>query len=217
MAVTGIREFNCRNLESNTVHETEPSDGSVQCLTFGHISLVSGLLSSVTSTLLRQPVSDQPCGALNMWLFEVTCDLCANSEHQFHAFSTLQLWFHKMSALLGDMVGVGLTFRSDGHVSGRTLQLVWTHLDSPVDGVNDCVIDVLKALIKLQQEEGDLRGKDGETFPAKGGLEEQDSGSVVDLILPQVVNLPWNVRGRYGLLTVLLPHLNIDQVSMNHF
>ena len=149
-----------------------------------------------------------------MWLFEVTCDFCANSEHQFHAFSTLQLWFHKMGALLGDMVGRGLTFRSDGRVTDRTLQLVWTHLDSPVDGVNDCVIDMLKALIKLQQEEGDLRGKDGEMFPAS---KEQDPGSVVALILPQVVNLPWNVRGRYGLLAVLLPHLNMDQVSVNRF
>ena len=201
------------------MHETEPPEGSVQCLTFGHISLVSGLLSCVSSTLLCQPVSDRSCVA--MWLFEVTCDLCVNSEHQFHAFSTLQLWFHKTGALLGDVVGRGLTFRSDGHVTGRTLQLVWTHLDSPADGVNDCVIDVLKTLIKLQQEEGDLRGKDGESFPAPREMfpapREHDQGSVVALILPQVVNLPWNVRGRYGLLTILLPHLNMDQVSMNNF
>lgn len=204
----GKREFDCRNLEATVAPELETTNSSVHCFTFSHISLVSGLLSCVSSPLLCQPVSDHSGQALNMWLFDVTCDLCTHSEHQFHAFSTLKQWFQKMGALLADMVSHGLTFRSDGHVTKQTLQLVWTHLDSPVDGVNECVIDVLKGLIQLQQEEEGLKGEEQKEVRV---TEEVEQGSVVGLILPQVVNLPWNVRGRYALLTVLLPHVPLDQ------
>lgn len=210
ITVTGIREFDCRNLERNIVQETEKTDVSVQCLSFSHISLISGLLSCVNSPLLCQLVPDHSHGALNMWLFDVIFDLCTSSDHQFHAFSTLKLWFHHMGTRLADMVGEVLKFCCDGHVVKRTLQLVWTHVDSPVDGVNECVIDVLKGLIKLQQDEVGLKREDGAEM-------EVDQGSIVALILPQVVTLPWNVRGKYSLLTVLLLHLDLDQVSMNHF
>ncbi|KAI0220416.1 Thyroid adenoma-associated protein [Lamellibrachia satsuma] len=200
----GIREFDCRNLERNIVQETEKTDVSVQCLSFSHISLISGLLSCVNSPLLCQLVPDHSHGALNMWLFDVIFDLCTSSDHQFHAFSTLKLWFHHMGTRLADMVGEVLKFCCDGHVVKRTLQLVWTHVDSPVDGVNECVIDVLKGLIKLQQDEVGLKREDGAEM-------EVDQGSIVALILPQVVTLPWNVRGKYSLLTVLLLHLDLDQ------
>ena len=210
--VTGKHEFDCRNLEATVSQESETTDSSVHHFTFSHISLVSGLLSCVSSPLLCQPVSDHSGRTLTLWLFDASCDLCTNSEHQFHAFSTLKQWFQKMGAMLSDMVRQGLTFRNDGHVTKRSLQLVWTHLDSPVDGVNDCVVDVLKGLIQLQEEEEEevLKREGGEELRA---TEEDEQGSVVGLILPQVVNLPWNVRGRYALLTVLLPYVQLDQVS----
>ena len=75
-------------------------------------------------------------------------------------------------------------------------ELLWAHCDSPVDGVGEFVISCFKSLLSTTNRH--VR----QSVP----LHQQ----LLDKLLP----MPWNVKAKMKLLTVVIPWTNIEQVSL---
>ena len=104
------------------------------------------------------------------------------------------------------------------------MHLVWTHLDSPVDGVNETVMEVFKILltcVKAEQnsfkktiglEDGDNVG-DNALEQKKSEDNEIDVGQLIVEIKTKAMQMSWQVKGKHELLAALLPHMDIQEVQ----
>ena len=128
---------------------------------------------------------------------------------------------------------------SSSHAVSRTLDLVWTHLDSPVEGINELVIESFDLMLKLhiEEEREDISKTtrvDGELFEtdnngdqsatseldAAGGgqRKRKDSQSFIqsellDDVLRQSLTISWTIKGKHNLVATLLPHIDVVTVS----
>ena len=137
--------------------------GAKPCRTFGHLSLLNGLLPCAKPRLLWQPVSDSQSEADFMvtWLFCVISDLCEVPEHQHHSFHLLTIWYQRVSKCFPQLhpeIKTSL-FGKNSPLVSKTLNFVWTHLESPVEGINESIMEVFRTMVKLHLEEAHMDSK----------------------------------------------------------
>ena len=137
-------------------------------LTFGHLALLNGLLSSASLQVLCQTtprehlptsatedVASPPVLRLLAWLFLSVCDMTKLSQHHFHTFQLMAQWFARLSKLLPQVHALtgAAVFPRGGPLLRRALEVVWSHLDSPVEGVNEFVMACFRSLLRVVNDE----------------------------------------------------------------
>ena len=93
-----------------------------------------------------------------------------------------------------------------------TMRLIWTHLDSPVDGVNDIVMDVFKSLLSVMKDETVLHESclGAERTPAIITSFDEFLQHTLDVAL----QLSWHIKGKSRLLATVLAYLDVKQVRI---
>ena len=194
-----IGVLNIQPLRSHTVGAVDSQ------VSFGHMALLNGVVCCSSATLFAQPIQEDEQFAA--WLFDKICELCHVTQFQYHSFRLLLQWFGKAQQSLGCIIAKNSFFTSqtESNVRTKSMQLVWTHLDSPVDGVNEIVIDVFKVLLKiLRQEEGLLSQSQEEKFTVEKFIEETKSLSL---------QMSWNIKGKHYILASIITEVDVVKVS----
>ncbi len=176
--------------------------------TLGQVAVVSGLLACGKHQLLCAPLSAQSQD-VNMfqWMFSVICDLC-KGQHQYHAFQLIVQWYRKVADILDQ---VEANFNSQSAIVKSTMEVVWTNLDSPVEGVNAAVMevfDLLLSICEIQKSVSQIHIGEDKNLPC---------ADMVDAIMEQVLHMSWHVKGKHRLVATLLKHVNVNQVSTGPF
>lgn len=140
----------------------------------------------------------QPCGkgdhisfhgdqkTIASWMFERIAMLC-ESQHQYHAFQLLLQWYNKLAHISNPYL-----YCSSPMVKA-TLGLVWTQLDSPVEGVNQATMQVFDLLLQAL-------------------MSDPSYDSFVHDIMDDVMTMSWHVKGKHRLISVLITHQSIGKV-----
>ena len=155
------------------------------------------------------------CGDfLLSWLHRNICQMSHLAGSQYQAFKQLSLFFSKAMKYLREIHAQTnqRLFGPRGDILKSTLDLIWTHLDSPVDGVNECVLDIFKSCLSLAEAE--LALIDDESGPEKplSGASELDC--LVGELLGVLLKMSWEVRGRHNLVAVLICFTDMMLVSI---
>ena len=213
-----------------------------KAVTFGHLSLLSGILSTCDARMLTQNeaitesvqishdvFTDSNCkhnpatvdlksGVENMpelepshhaeemlvvWLHTQLCHMSVLSASQYQVFRLLVQFYSKLSKMFDEICGLIQTriFERKGIIMTQVLDLLWTHLDSPVDGVSECVLDIFQSCLTLAQLE------------ARQHLNTDGFDCLVKELLAVLLKMRWDVRGRHNLLSVLLAFTDVNSVS----
>ena len=197
--------------------------------TLGQLTLVSGMLACAKFETLTRPISmdmdlSKPhgheihqsdcslascdeqtvqsyCSLMYPWLFGCICDFCS-SEHQYHGFKVLLQWFQKFSKMIHTFTKRESLFIETCLLTKRTLQILWTNLDSPVVGVNESVLDVFRIFMDMYVKQ------------KSNTVDFKDKGQcILESVVVQTMTLTWHVKGKHGLLTVLCHHLGGEKVK----
>ncbi|XP_046351376.2 thyroid adenoma-associated protein homolog [Haliotis rufescens] len=145
------------------------------------------------------PVRDNQ---LLLRLFPRVVRLCGDqTSNQYHAFQILSHWFkslHKCLPILhSNHDTVGFTSKDSVYLE-KTLKLVFLNWDSPVDGVAVFVCEIFQAVLSVWSWERTYRG--------------MDSNRLSEELLSRLLDIPWYARGKYKLLKLLLPYVDIRKL-----
>ena len=182
-------------------------------LSFGQLSLLSGLLSCADVALLSAAIPLPPAAtpssppaapspSVAQWCFTLITALCDATGEEFHSFKLLVQWFRRVRATSLDVPPAAA-------VAPTTLRLVWTHLDSPVEGVNECALEAFQLLL-----ESDATPRDGVRENGDGSARSQRT--LPGAVLGKVLQLPWHVKGKHSLLAALLRYISVSQVGTDY-
>lgn len=208
----------CKEAISLKIGRIDISDFNVgnkhQGLNFISIALLNGFLSCSREAHLLSHVTynDKKC-MLVSWIFDKLCEECSSS-HQYHAFQMLLQWYERVGTLLGktDIV----QWLKNAEVKEQTVQLVWTHLDSPVDGVNEFVVDIFRNFLKLRHDINCCAClvKDGKNTSTVVDI-SVNHFMLVEPFINNLSSMSWTVKGKHKLLAVLLDYADAKQVRID--
>lgn len=208
------------NLNIGAVHiQVSSSSVGMHC-SFGHMALISGIVSCCTPTLLAQLVPDSTVFAT--WLYEEIISLCSVTQFQYHSFRVLLQWFKKSSRspnaiAAASTESVYFLATGDSSISQTTMRLIWTHLDSPVDGVNDIVMDIFKSLLSAMREEEVVLSESCLEASIKQQAPNDSFEAFLQQTLDAALQLSWHIKGKHRLLAALVAYLDVEQVIIFTF
>ena len=161
------------------------------------VSFLSGLLACMRREALTLKVCvDGHTKDTASWTFAHIERFC-RGPHQYHAFQLLLVWFKKVTTTPATTTAA--MFQPRSTIARRTVDIIFTHLDSPVDGVNAVVMETTERLLVLSKmEREEMSCDDDERLECE--------------MLNKCLQLSWLVKGKHGLLAVVLNHLDINQV-----
>ena len=196
----------------------ETLDSKYINLKFGHLALVNGMLSCANTDLLMQATGSNQENLLT-YIFTKACDLCYLTDCQYHSFKLLYQWFQRTAKHLKQIVKhqptIPLFGNEDCMFVTKSLKVLWTHLDSPVDGVNESVMEIFKLLLNLQSQEQAVRDELMPQCVGQADDLQKSTYSTVPLaecLLPKVLAMSWKVKGKQIMLASLIPHLSVIKV-----
>ncbi|XP_022090994.1 thyroid adenoma-associated protein homolog [Acanthaster planci] len=165
--------------------------------TFARLAITRGVLACCSKAILLQDVwANQERQVLcTDVLFAVVCDLCekADGELKYHASEALKLYLQAMKHLLPTLCKDSLRlFGPDAAHTQSVLRLVWLEWQSPVDGVTEMMRSALSTLLDLHHRENKKQGV--------------TDSQLVDSIASSLLGTAWHIKGRYLLLSSLVPH-----------
>lgn len=149
------------------------------------------------------------------WLFHIVVRLCNIPEHQYHSFKLLTSWYQRLTKCfpqLRDHTG-RMLFKKNSLIVEKTLALVWTHLDSPVEGVNDSIMEAFRILLELNSLEKSLVNPTESETVAKSEKELKAEGDFPQEVLTRALTLPWTLKGKHCLIALLVKYTDCTQVS----
>ncbi|XP_013394296.1 thyroid adenoma-associated protein homolog [Lingula anatina] len=190
---------------SQTNRDTESQN--VYNFSFGHIAFLSGILQSAKLQLLAEPTCDKLVGHKRYIFIEyLFVQLCGMSEGQnlYHLFQVLNVWYSVAFRLLakhGSELHVRL-FAEESQVVQKTLDLIWKHWDSPVDGVSERASAVFSTMIQLHVSECRYHDEDDSVFLSK--------------MLSQLMEMSWQMKGKYRLLSSLIQYYGAGKTLKEH-
>ncbi|XP_038073964.1 thyroid adenoma-associated protein homolog isoform X2 [Patiria miniata] len=168
---------------------------------FPQLAVTRGVLTCCNKAILLEDVSANQEHHLlcTEVLFPVVCDLCkaADGELKYHASEALKLYLQALKPLLPTLLRESSHPRLFGPDTAHTravLQLVWQEWQSPVDGVAEMIRSALTNLLDLHHQEN--KGRDSE------------NSQLLDSITSSLLNTAWHVKGRYHLLTSIVPRIS---------
>mgnify|MGYP001793168136 CR=1 FL=1 len=74
------------------------------------------------------------------------------------------------------------------------MKLIWAHVDSPVEGVSELVTSCLEALLRAASRR------------------KPQFVEFVERLLAALMSMPWNVKGKIRILTVIVAWVDVPQV-----
>ena len=177
---------------------------------FGLISLINGILSVAGIPFLLHASSLDPSQPIIIQLCHILLGLCKSASKE-KSFQILKALYKKASQVVlthfdNDSDSTGSTLRcfdEDSFILKETLSLIWVNLESPIEGVRECIWDIFQDLLHLQ----------------KLGNQKTDTVSMLPIrITEDIVKLNWQVKGRYRLASLLIPHVGVEKVTeiFNH-
>lgn len=206
-----------------------------ESLSFGHLSLLNGMMSRADAGFLCTSINPSTPSPLFAWVLTSISHVLQLSQHHFHSFQLLLQWFTKISRLLPQFHDSHNTyvFAGNDHLVNCALNIIWGHLDSPVEGVNECIASCFKSLLAICKEEHFkvscwlmhvilpvcislpyalyLFKK----LPWFFHLQHDDPivGNLSCDLLGRVLSMSWQVKGKHILLSCLLDHCLIAEVG----
>ena len=94
----------------------------------------------------------------------------------------------------------GFTQENREKIEKQSLDLIWLHWDSPVEGVSDTVADIFHIMCQM--------------WHVERGLGDQDENALPQRLHQKLISLPWYVKGKYKLIGSLLQFLEFKNVSI---
>ncbi|GAB1597484.1 thyroid adenoma-associated protein homolog [Argonauta hians] len=179
-----------------------PHLGAIQCDKFGCLSLVRGFLSSVeNSFLLLEELTEGTNMTVPLIIrFSFTIyEMCKSIMLPYHSFNLLHIWYSRYLRLLPNLYiqnSPGFSQHNREIIEKQSLELIWLHWDSPVEGVSDTVSNIFHIMCQIWHVERSSGSNDGNAL-----LQE---------LLHKLIALPWYVKGKYKMMASLLQFLKYD-------
>ena len=184
-------------------------------LTFGHLALINGIICCAGENVLNQPLRITNSPSLGVWMYQKIHLLCSTSDFQFHGFKILVVWFRAMSVT--SKQGIIKLFhthhKEQCELKDQILSLIWTHLDSHVEGVNENVIESFEIMLSIWHREI-TTPLHLEEPPSAEGLLDNKHSSWLNSLVSQILQVSWQVKGKYNLLATVVKYMDFDQVSV---
>ena len=192
------------------------SDDSLNESTFAESAFLGGILACAKEDILFQQCGDNLC--VIDWLFSHIARLCYGVQ-QYQAFQLLLQWYNKVSVYRSSSKCDALFKSTLTPVVKDTMTLVWTNLDSPVEGVNQLVIEIFSNLINCLKHSPDHgTSKDLSKDDHSSGDLDQRNDPCQDLVrdvLAQTSNMSWHVKGKHRITGAVISLVPIDEVSLS--
>ena len=171
---------------------------------FSHIAMLNGVICCGREDILCQPLGAATSSRelLILLIFPQICQFC-QAHSQYYSYQLLSQWYRKARNIL-EMIHA--TPKRKRKLSARrsnftlsTLQILWNNLDSPVDGVPNCIQDIFASYLGIIQAERRLF-KDQENY--------------LDDLVAKLVNTSLHAKGKYRLLATLIPYVGDEKVRL---
>lgn len=139
-------------------------------------------------------------------VFPLVFSLCKgpNVLLQYHSFNTLHIWYNRFLRILPELYMQkcpGFTQENREKIEKQSLDLIWLHWDSPVEGVSDTVADIFHIMCQM--------------WHVERGLGDQDENALPQRLHQKLISLPWYVKGKYKLIGSLLQFLEFKNALTN--
>lgn len=173
------------------------------------LSLIRGMIASAENKILLSLIQLQGINMkvpLILRLFPLVFSLCKGPDVllQYHSFNTLHIWYNRYLRLLPELYMQkcpGFTQENREKIEKQSLDLIWLHWDSPVEGVSDTVADIFHIMCQM--------------WHVERGLGDQDENALPQRLHQKLVSLPWYVKGKYKLIGSLLQFLEFKNAFTN--
>ncbi|XP_071800495.1 tRNA (32-2'-O)-methyltransferase regulator THADA-like [Asterias amurensis] len=179
---------------------------------FPQVAIARGVLTCCDKAILLEDVSrnDEQQILSTHVIFPLICDLCkeASGELKYHTSEALSLYLQVMKTLLPIIQKKNSTsphprlFDRDSTQTRAILKLVWREWQSPVDGVAEIIRSSLATLLVIHQEEAKSLGI--------------TDSQLAEPIISTLLSTAWHVKGRYHLMSRLVPHCNAINLLTLH-
>ncbi|XP_014778953.1 thyroid adenoma-associated protein homolog [Octopus bimaculoides] len=184
-----------------------PHIGAIRSDKFGCLSLVRGFISSTENPflLLEEHIEGTNMNVpLIMRLFFTIYKMCKTISLDYHSFNLLHIWYSRYLRLLPELYiknSSGFSQENREKLESQSLELIWLHWDSPVEGVSETVSNIFHIMCQIWHVERSLGSQDGNALPQK--------------LLQRLITLPWYVKGKYKLMSSLLQFLEYNNAFSN--
>ena len=147
---------------------------------------------------------------LLLWLHRQLCQMSLLTASQYQVFRLLLQYYSKLTKLfnqISSLIDIRI-FDLNSSILKQLLDLLWTHLDSPVEGVGECVLDIFRSSLTLAQIEHRHH------FSSEMSRDMDEFEQLINELLVTLLKMSWQVRGRHNLLSVVLTFTDIKSVSV---
>ncbi|XP_035385990.1 thyroid adenoma-associated protein homolog isoform X1 [Electrophorus electricus] len=164
------------------------------------LAVVRGLLTCCRKDILVSRSNCNTCLLLD-GLFPLIPPLCdENLDYHYYVFQVFTMWLKSMKECLPEIWEVTGTpvLGETSSLRHRLAQIIWTNAESPVEGVSELVRAAFCLFLEIYD------------------LDCQHSGVTEKRLyvefLHRMAELPWESKGKYPLLSALLPYTGTNTV-----
>ncbi|KAK1792285.1 hypothetical protein P4O66_012240, partial [Electrophorus voltai] len=168
--------------------------------TVDRLAVVRGLLTCCRKDILVSRSNCNTCLLLD-GLFPLIPPLCdENLDYHYYVFQVFTMWLKSMKECLPEIWEVTGTpvLGETSSLRHRLAQIIWTNAESPVEGVSELVRAAFCLFLEIYD------------------LDCQHSGVTEKRLyvefLHRMAELPWESKGKYPLLSALLPYTGTNTV-----
>ena len=179
------------------------SNSNIEVSSLGKTALINGILACGLSQLLFHVIVSKSKDAdqqkiFCLWLFHEIISQCKCGLWQYHTFGSLQLWYKKVLKSKNYVTGdfAENMFKQDIGITESTFQLIWTHMDNPIDGVSEIVFSIYRLFLSLYCDNPSPKVPN-KTVP------------FLEKILDNLLQMSWHVKGKHLLIATMLEYIPI--------
>lgn len=201
---------------------TQTSQTAAELLKNDHLYLFNGFISCASTRQLLSEINllpnldqseDRKSANTDGVLFHVMtllCQLSRDTRVPFLVLRTLKFCFQKCNSDPALLAAV----RDMDELFVGALRVVYSCIDNPIDGVDDCVLDIFKLVLMTWRKchTGDDISSTDDNSELRH-IEQTTGSNLIDSVHKQVAEIPWHTKGKFVLYAALVEYLNTDQVG----